>query len=238
MLKKLLTLVCLALFLSVSASAETAESILEKSFEAYGGKVKYSEIKTMSMDMKMSFSGMDIVMKYSSKDKTKMRMESSMFGMKMISVVTENSGWASQNGTITDYSPEQLEQEREKMKSQTSFMNEEFMNWKELGYTVELIGEEAVDGSPAYKMKMLKEGNELIQYIDKATYLAIKMTAKENKNGEETTNEIFIQDYKDVNGFKIPHLMKIFTGGVESGKIIFENFKINEPIDDKLFTKP
>lgn len=238
MLKKIIAFVCIALFLY--GCAETAESVLNRSVEAAGGKEKYNEMKTMKIDIKLTVMGMELPMKMFTKDKVKMRMEMSIMGQNMITVVTDKSGWISQNGAISDIPADQLEGARQQFKTQGGGMNSDLMNWKEMGYSLELVDEDEVEveGSPAYKIKMTKEGNETFQYIDKATFLATKISTKADIQGNDMEIEVLMKDYKEVSGLKIPHLMKIKSGGQDMGQAIIESVKINEPVDDKLFEKP
>ena len=78
-------------------------------------------------------------------------------------------------------------------------------DYKAKGNKVEFAGKEDVQGSPAYKLHVTtKDGKELNVYLDAETYLAIKVDAARNVQGQDLETETTIGDYKTVDGLVFP----------------------------------
>src|SRR5262249_17374376 len=61
-----------------------------------------------------------------------------------------------------------------------------FIDYKEKGNMVELLGKEDVEGSPAYKLKVtLKNGDVRYVYLDSENYLEIRSVSKRKTPGGE-----------------------------------------------------
>lgn len=106
--------------------------------------------------------------------------------------------------------------------------------YKEGEITGELIGIEKVEDVESYKLKMKKGDKVRIYYIDKLSYLLLRVD-DEDKEVQKTT---YYSDYKTINGFLVAHNLKGFEFGKLTMTMDFKTIKINTPVDKKMFELP
>ncbi len=98
--------------------------------------------------------------------------------------------------------------------------------------TAELIGNEKLENIEVYKLKLIKNNKIRYYYIDKLSFLILKI---ENLEKNESTYYI---DYRMHNGFLLPHVLNGYKGNTAVMSILIKNIKINTPIDKQLFNAP
>jgi hypothetical protein len=164
-------------------------------------------------------------------------MEMSMMGQNIITVLNGDKAWLSQGGTVTELPSDQFEQVKSQMEGQSNFFENQFIDYKEKGMDISLIGTEKLDNGKNYYKLLIKDpnGTEITMFIDTETYIEYKMIANQQVMGNPTEMEIYLKNNKWVNGLLIAHKIEMFSAGEPAGEIILENFKINEPIDDSMF---
>ena len=225
----------LAIFVSISATAQTVDEIIDKHVAAIGGMDKISAVKTVYTERSLSVQGMEIPTKSTVLVGKALRTESSVMGNSMVQVVDGTTGWmirpAMMGGTGD---PEDMPADQVKQQLGQLDPFGPLINYKTKGNTVELVGKEKVDGKDAYHLKVTtKEGQVIDEFIDATTYMAskIKMTA----NGQAA--EISFSDYKDVDGIKFPNTMEMTSA---QGNLTFstEKVTVNGKVDESIFKKP
>jgi len=115
-----------------------------------------------------------------------------------------------------------------------------FLNYKELGISAKLEGKETVGDREAYVLVFEPTtGSAIRQYLDAQTYLPVKTVVKLEvpQLGREIEQTTLLSDFRDVDGVKIPFLMKA-SSAVQNYTIAITKVEQNLPIDDKLFVKP
>lgn len=124
-------------------------------------------------------------------------------------------------------------EELEQMKMQAT-MNAE-SKLAELGYTVELLGIEEVEGNDAYVLKMSKGDDSSQAYYDVATGLKVKTVTvgKNPQTGEAVTSVATNKDYKSVDGYKFAFTRDIT--GVQPLTLTVKSIEINTKLGDDLF---
>jgi len=108
------------------------------------------------------------------------------------------------------------------------------LSWfKEGEITGELIGVETIEDVETYKLKIKKGDKTRIYYIDKLSFLLLRVD--DDENAKKIT---YYSDYKKVGDYLLAHKME----GFESGKLAiimeFESVKINTSVDMELFKVP
>lgn len=108
------------------------------------------------------------------------------------------------------------------------------------GSKVELEGTEAVEGRDAYKLKLtLKDGQVRRVWVDKETFLDVKIDGNRRLDGKPRPIATYFRDYKSVDGLLIPYVLETRVEGISgSEKIIVERVAVNPKIDDAHFQKP
>jgi outer membrane lipoprotein-sorting protein len=232
------------LVLALPASALTLEEILEKNYEARGGVEAWKAVETarMSGTMKMMASaagGLEAPFTIEFKRPNKMRLEFTMQGMTGIQAFDGETGWMvmpfmgkTEPETVAG---EQLEQ----MKDQADFEGV-LMGYEEKGHTIELLGEEDVDGTPAYKIQVNRaDGNVDTVYLDVEYFIEFKTVSKRSMQGMEIEAATVMGDYKEVEGLMFPHSMEVSMGDQPPMQVItLDTIEINPAIDDDRFAMP
>lgn len=223
--------------ISPNLTAQTLDEVLEGHFEAMAMD-KVLKINSVNSTGKVIMMGGQMEMGYSmiqtrpNKSYTEMDFQ----GNKFVQVFTGDGGWAINPMAGPDAQP--LTEEQVDQMKQQSYIEGILYNHKEKGYAVELVGEDEVEGSPTYKLKVIpQEGNgeDFFMHLDQDSYIIIKMDVIQEMQGQEVEAEIFLSNYKEVDGVPFPHSMEIRSNGQAMMEMIFENIKLNGEVDETLF---
>ena len=109
------------------------------------------------------------------------------------------------------------------------------------GTTIELAGVEAVEGQPAYKLKLtLKNGHVMHEWIDAKSFLEVQIEGTPRRlDGKYHAVSVNLRDYRQVNGLLIPHQFETSVQGVKrTEKIQIEKVVVNPPLEESRFAKP
>lgn len=218
-------------------TAQTADEILTKHFEAIGGKDKVGNIKTIKMTGNIELqAGLTAPVSIQIVNNKSMRFDLSIQGMTMNQVVDGETGWQIMpfqgNPNAEPIPADQIKE----MKGQMDVQGDLF-NYKEKGNTVDLVGNDEVDGTEVYKLKVTtKDGRVNYKYIDKASNYIIKevqIVKTEDKEVEGAT--VFSNFKKTDDGITFPFNMNTEMAG---GVIKWEKIEINPTIDPTIFKMP
>jgi outer membrane lipoprotein-sorting protein len=106
------------------------------------------------------------------------------------------------------------------------------------GSKIALLGMEAVEGNPAYKLHVTpKAGPQFNLWVDANTFLESKIDGEPRKlDGHMHKVAIYYRDYKKVDGLTLAHTLETVVEGVaQTHKISLQSVKINAPLPDELF---
>lgn len=221
----------------------TLEEILESHFEAIGQE-KLNDVKSITMTGKMLSQGMELPFKRINKRPDKLQMEMTIQGSTMIQAYNGKDGWmiAPWLGTSD---PQDVNEEQLKGFKEQADMDGQLYNWKDKGYTVELIGAEDMEGTEVYKIKLTEkpdkegeEGDVTFYFIDSDSFVILKTSAKKIIQGNEMESESFFSNYKQINGIAMAFSFETKRGGNIAMQITIEDVKFDEEIDDKIFDRP
>ncbi len=248
-MKKLNLSIIALLFLSIFSHAQTtADEILKNYFENIGGVEKLSNLKSLKMTASLNQGGMEIpVTIYRTKD-GKQALEISFQGMSFKQGVFDGETlWGTNQMTMK---PEKMDKEAtENMKLEINDFPDPFLNYKEKGYTVELIGKEDFQGTETFKIKLVtepitvdgkKEDSVSYYFFDTENFVPIAMQT-EIKSGQAKgmMSETLFSDYQEVDGLYFPYSLTM--GGVKGqpgAPIKITKIEVNSKIDDAMFAFP
>jgi predicted Zn-dependent peptidase len=180
----------------------TLETVLDKYFEAIGGKDKVAQIKTKRIvaeitvkspqgEMKMDVETLEMA---PNKSKTIVKV----MGMEMISVFDGEKG----------YKPSGMGQKKDMDETAIAVAKKESKPFEEFAFIAngaKLDGIENIEGKDMY-LVVLEDGSNL--YYDVATGLKMRKTKSEKGPGGKTVNATVIyDDYRVVAGVKVPFVM-------------------------------
>ena len=254
--------------LSINATAQSIDEILTKFEAANGGKNAFASIKTLQYNsvVSMNMMGMPFDINMTNvfvMGKLYRRQMSGMMGMKgSYTLVTDTAGYTStptvpgygdfpgMEGGIKKMDKETLIKLQPKLKSIDDFST--LIDCRARGNKAELLGTTKIDKVECYKIKLTKDDDASIYYVDIATMLIkqIELSGKQmasqfgldsgpmaemagNRIGKQKVTIIY-NEYKDINGIKFPVKQKIQFGAVDIG-IENNDVEINESIEAKWF---
>ncbi len=237
-------ILCGLALLAGSAAAETVDEIVAANLEAKGGEAAWMAVETGRMTGTMRMGGgaagaMEMPFTVEFKKPNKIRLEFTMQGMTAVQAFDGEIGWAILP-FLGKTEPEEIAEDQVKqLKDQTDFEGV-LVNYKEKGHTVELVGEEEVDGTPAYKLKVTRaDGDVDYLYLDKEYFVEFKMEATREVQGNEVTVSTVLGDYKEVDGLLFAHSMEMAFGGGEAQQVItIESIELGVDLPDDRFTMP
>ena len=200
----------------------TATDVVNKYFEAIGGKEKAMAVKTTMMVSNATIQGTPLVMTTKASAPNKTLMTISVMGNTMQKVVFNGEkGYQEVQGRKTDMKPEDITEGKEA----NAIFND-------LNYTSgKLTRIEPIDGKNTI---VLKIGNEEIFY-DMTSGLKVKaIKTVKTPDGKEVKVPTTFGDYKPVEGIMFPHSIEIKSGPMNLNFKISE-IKINKGVEDKDF---
>ena len=242
-MKKISTLL-LALLVAAQGFSQTAEEIIAGYVKAIGGEEAIRKNTTWKMTAKVDAGGMELPV-YFLKAPNKMKVYFSFQGMTLVQQAYDGT---------TAWSTNQMTMKAEKSTSEESAnmaidLQEEpdvMITYKSLGYTVEKVADETVDGADCYAIKMTKkkkmsEGkpvdNIVTYFIDKSTSALVMTRAVSNEGPTKgTVVETLFSDYQEAGGVFVPFSMTIRAAGGPGQTIKFEKIEPNVTFDEKEFS--
>lgn len=236
-----------SLFLSImmigSAFSQTAEEIIAGYVKVVGGEEAIRKNQTWKLTAKVDMGGMELPVIFL-KAPNKMKVYAMFQGMTFVQQAYDG---------ITAWKTNQMTMKAEKSTSEEAAnlaqdLLEEpdvMITYKSLGYSVQKVDDEVVDGTDCYAIKMTKkphlsEGkpvdNIVTYFIDKSTK-ALLMTRTQAQEGpmKGSLVETLFSDYQEAGGIFIPFSMTIRMANMPGQTIKFEKAEANVTIDDKEF---
>lgn len=247
MKKTLALLSALFVFLSFSTlQSQTAESIVDSYIETIGGKKNLEALKSLKLICKAQAQGMELPVTMYQKAPNKQRMDMNFQGQEITQMCFDGeTGWSTNFMTMK---PEKWDAEQSEIMKTESTFPDPFLNYKEKGYTVSLEGEEEIEGTMCYKIKLTKKpltiGGEEVEnfsyyFIDKETNVTIMQRdfAKVGEMKGQAT-ETFFSDYDEVEGIYFPFTISQKMNGQPVFAVSVEEAKANIDMDDEVFAFP
>ncbi len=238
--KSLMTFAVAAVF-AVSASAQTVDELIEKNIQARGGREKIKAVQSIRYTGKMMVGpGMEAPFVRESARPNKMRMEFTIQGMTAVQTFDGTNAWALMPFLGKKEAEAMSADELKEVEDQAD-IDGPLVDYKEKGHTVELIGKEDIEGTPAYKLKVTKKnGGVDFTYLDAENFLEIKGTSKRTVRGQDLEFETALGDYKEVDGVLYPYsIEQKAKGGSGSGfAVTIDKIETNPTLSAERFSKP
>jgi hypothetical protein len=238
--KFLLSLVFITMIFVLNGLSQTTDEIIAKYTDAIGGKTNWEAVKSLKFTGYMNIMNMDIPYTQYVKRPGLWYMEIQVQGMKIVQAYDGTSGWMI-NPMMGSKKAEKTEDEITKSYKANSMIGGKLLNIKELGYTIEYIGTEKIDGKEVYNLKLTdKDGDFSNYYIETSTNLIYKVTGKMTRRGSEINSETLYSNYTKVNDILIPFIQdQKFEGAQNTSQMItVDKVEVNINIDDKIFVMP
>jgi outer membrane lipoprotein-sorting protein len=109
---------------------------------------------------------------------------------------------------------------------------------KQRGDKMEVLGKEAIDGAPAWKIAITHGDKTTTVYLDEKTALERKVSASVTQGGTQLLVESVISDYQPVDGVMVPRKVQTLVGGQTQATVTIDKVEFNLPIEDTEFKMP
>lgn len=236
-----------SLFLSMlligSAFAQSAEEIIAGYVKAVGGEEAIRKNQTWKLTAKVDMGGMELPVIFL-KAPNKMKVYATFQGMNFVQQAYDGAtAWKTNQMTMK--AEKSTSEEAANLAQDLLEEPDVMITYKSLGYSVQKVDDEVVDGTDCYAIKMTKkprlsEGkpvdNIVTYFIDKSTK-ALLMTRSLAQEGPAKGSlvETLFSDYQEAGGIYIPFSMTIRMANMPGQTIKFEKAEANITIDDKEF---
>lgn len=235
---KKLVAITIMLFIGANFSvAQKLDEILETHFE-FIGQDKLNEVNTIKFEGVALNQGQEFPFSLLFKRPDKMRIEINIQGQKMIQAYDGEKAWGiiPFSGT-TD--PQEFGADQTRGMKMNSDIDGAIYNYSEKGYTAELIGEEDVEGTPAYRIELANEdGDQLIYFIDLENNVLLKQITKMIIQGQEVAPETYYSNYQQIDGIVFPMENETKMNGYVVRHAKIDTVLMNVDIDDDVFIMP
>jgi hypothetical protein len=223
-----------------SASAQTAEEIVGKYHAAMGGIAKVKSLDTVRMTGKTIVGGgQEAGFTLERKRPSAVRSEIEFMGTVNVQAFDGESAWQYMP-VMGMTEPEAFPPEDSKEAREQADFDGPLVDWKEKGVKLESLGKETWDGKDCHKIQVTeKDGAMRVYYIDAATNLIVRETAKAPTEAGERDVEVLYRDWREVGGFKFPFELESRVVDGPPGQLLkFEKIEPNVALDMARFKMP
>lgn len=234
---KILTIIGLILSVSV-VYAQDVDEIISNYFENTGGAGNWKKMESIQIKAVMNQGEMQLNMSMIQVKGDKLRIEIQLQGKTIIQAYDGETGWfinPLQGSEAPQKMPPEMLEEMEQEKFES-----DLLNYKDKGHNVVLEGNEEIEGTETFKLKLTKKNGDIEYYFFDTEYFVPIMQRAFVKSGpakgQET--ETYISDYQEVDGFMMPFFIDTRMNGQSIMKMTIEGYTLNEEIDDSIFAMP
>jgi outer membrane lipoprotein-sorting protein len=245
-LKKLLFVV--ALFSCGFAQAQTADEIIAKFFENTGGLDKWKAVQGTKMSAKVNQQGMEIPFSMINLKDGRQVTIITFQGKEIKQGVYDGSTLWSTNFMNMKAEKSDAEATENFKTNMGSDFPMPFINYKERGYKVELLGKETIDGTETFKVKLTKKpikvdgqpkDNIEFYYFDTENFVPLVVESEINSGPMKgKMGQAKMSDYQDVNGLLFPFSLSQGVKGEGTQPLTITKVELNPKVEDKDFAFP
>ena len=244
---KKIVLIVLAVCASLTINAQTADEILSSYFENIGGLENLKKVEGMKMIAKISQQGMEIPLEIVQLKSGKQMSLITFQGMEVKQGVFDGETLWSTNFQTMKAEKSDAETTAN-MKLEMNDFPDPFIDYKEKGYTVELLGKETIDGAETFKIKLIREPVTIdgkqeesvtFYFFDAENFVPIAVQT-EIKSGQAKgmVSEVTFSDYQEVDGLYFPFSLTQGIKGQPGAPITITSIELNPTIEDNAFAFP
>jgi len=227
--------------LAQGKNASTLDELVTKNIEAKGGADALRALQSLRLTGKLLVDQGQIELAYVQMKKRpgEVRTEGTLQGMTQIEAYDGKEGWK-----ISPFQgrkdPEKMSTDDVKSLMEDAEIDGPLVDWKAKGSTVDYLGTEDVDGTPAYKVKVVrKNGDVSFVFLDPDHFLEIRVVTQRIKHGAQEEVETDLGDYEKTGGVFIPTSIESGRkGDPDKQKIIIDKAEANVPADEAIFHFP
>src|SRR5205085_12202197 len=219
----------------------TVDELVAKNVAAKGGADALRALQAVRLNGKMLVNEGQIQLAYAETKKRpdEVRTEATLQGMTAVEAYDGKEGWR-----ISPFQgrkdPEKMSADDVKPLMEGAEIDGPLVDWKAKGSTLEYLGREDVDGTLAYKIKVVrKNGDVHYVYLDPDHFLEIRILTQRIRHGAQEEVEEDLSDYEKIGGVFVPLSTEAgHKGDPDKQKLVIEKAEPNVQIDDAIFKFP
>lgn len=227
--------------------AQSADEIIAKFFENTGGKDNYAALQGVKMLAKVNQQGMEIPLEIVQL-KDGRQYTSITFQGKVIKQGVFDGSTLWNTNFMTMKAEKSDAESTENFKTSLADFPDALFNYKDKGYSLELLGKETIDGSETFKLKLVKKpltvdgvktDNIVYYYFDVDNFVPI-MTESEITSGpaKGRIQQSRMSDYQEVEGLLFPFSLSQGVKGGGSQALTITKIELNPKVEDASFAMP
>jgi outer membrane lipoprotein-sorting protein len=230
-------LICLAL--PGGLAAQSLDQVMAKYYEAVGGLSKLRAVSAMRVTGRMTLGqGMEASFVRITKRPNLIRVDFTMQGMTGTQAYDGQTGWMFMP-FMGQTAPEVMPADLAQSLAEEADFDGPLVDYQARGIRVELMGQEQVEGTATFKLKVtMPSGEVTYYYLDAAQYLPIRTEAKRTVQGQEFTVTTTIGDYKSEGGLLLPHSVQVTGQGPGVQAFVIEKVELDPPLKNEDFKMP
>ena len=219
--------------------AQSVDDIIAKYYQAAGGLDKFKTVNTMRISGRMTLGqGMEAPFTRITKRPKFVRLDFTLQGMTATQAYDGQGGWWFVP-FMGQTAPEAMPADLAKAMDEDADFDGPLVGYKDRGIEVESAGQEQVEGTNTYKLKVtLKNGEVTYYFIDAEYWLPIRTESKRTIQGREMSIVTTLGDYKAEGGLMVPHSIQVSGQGPGMQGFVIEKVEINPPLKDEDFKMP
>src|SRR5213080_1659106 len=220
----------------------TVDELVAKNIEAKGGATSTKNLQTLRATGKLLVpvqGQIELGYVQIKKRPDEVRTEASLQGMTQIQAYDGKEGWRV-SPFFGRKDPERMSVDDVKALIENSEIDGPLVDWKTKGSSVEYLGTEDVEGTPAHKLKVVrKNGDVSFVYLDPDHFLEIRVLTQRMRHGAHEEVEADLGDYEKAGGVFVPTSIDSGRKGApDKQRIIIDKVEANVPVDDAKFHFP
>ncbi|HXW08336.1 MAG TPA: hypothetical protein VD833_24100 [Vicinamibacterales bacterium] len=220
-----------------SPARQTADEIVARNLAAKGGVERLKALTTARITASISGKGRDVRLTVWSKRPNLMRREVVDGNQKIINGFDGSALWV--EDPRLGGQPQRITGPQAELASQEAEFDNVFVDYRQKGHTVELVGTETLDSRSVHHLKLTRRnGRVQHHYIDAETALEVRVVTSLDQGGMKAEFATDFSDHRDVEGLKVPFTMVQSVNGTPGQRVTLERVEFNVPVDDAMFQVP
>lgn len=246
-MKKFISIIALSLASATVMADANKDEIINTYFENTGGYENWAKVENIRMKGIFNQGGMKIPVTLVQMKDGRRYMEFEFQGKKIKQGVFD--GETMWNTNFMTMKPEKADsEETANIKLESNDFPDALYNYKEKGYSLEMLGDETIDGVETYKLKLTKEpvtveGKQVeditYYYFDKDSMIPL-VQESEIKTGpaKGKISQVNVSDFQEVDGLYFPFSISQGVKGGNLAPIEIQSIELNVDVDPSVFVMP
>lgn len=219
--------------LGAASASPGVENVIARHLAAQGGVERLKALKSVTTTATESFDGKTTTYASTRARPNLMRTEITEGDTVAVKAFDGKVGWFAKGGALEMIPEEKLAGMRAKAE-----FDDPLLDPAARGVKVELIGDEKVDGSNAFVLKLtFSNGDTQKRYIDTKSYLEVRRVATWTYEGKTMEKSLAFHDFKTVNGITTAMSATVEKDG-KRGTWTVNKIEYDAPVRMALFSPP